>query len=49
MAGLFKGLVPRTIHTFPVLFTLAAASYGGQNQDILEGMRMNPLLGSFKL
>ena len=31
VAGLFKGLVPRTIHTFPVLFTLAAASYGGAN------------------
>ena len=31
VAGLFKGLVPRKIPTFPVLFTLAAASYGGQN------------------
>ena len=31
VAGLYKGFIPRTIHTFPVLFTLAAASYGGQN------------------
>ena len=49
VAGLFKGLTPRTIHTFPVLFSLVAASYGGQNQAAFEGLRTNPLLGSLKL
>lgn len=31
VAGLYKGFVPRTIHSFPLLFTLVAASYGGAN------------------
>ncbi len=49
VAGLFKGLIPRTIYTFPLLFSLAAASYGGANQDVFEGLRTNPMLGSIKL
>jgi len=49
VAGLYKGFIPRTIHMFPLLFSLVAASYGGGNQDALEGLRSNPLLGSLKL
>ena len=29
VAGLYKGFIPRTIHAFPVLFTLVADNYGG--------------------
>ena len=49
VAGLYKGFIPRTIHCFPVLFTLAAANYGGMNQEKFEGLRTNPLLGSLKI
>lgn len=49
VAGLYKGFIPRTIHMFPLLFSLVAASYGGSNQDAFEGLRSNPLLGSLKL
>ena len=49
VAGLFKGVVPRTIHSFPVLFSLVATSYVGANQAAFEGMRTNPILGSIKL
>ena len=49
VAGLFKGLTPRTIHSFPVLFSLVCANAVGQNQSALSGMRANPLLGSLKL
>mmetsp|Transcript_1014 Transcript_1014/g.1388 ORF Transcript_1014/g.1388 Transcript_1014/m.1388 type:complete len:142 (+) Transcript_1014:354-779(+) len=49
VAGLYKGFVPRTIHLFPLLFSLVAASYGGKNQEAFEGVRSNPILGSLKL
>ena len=49
VAGLYKGFTPRTIHLFPLVFSLVAASYGGKNQEAFGGMRTNPLLGSLKL
>ena len=29
VAGLYKGFIPRMIHTFPVVMTLAAMTIGG--------------------
>ena len=49
VAGLYKGFIPRTIHLFPLLFSLVAASYGGRNEEAFAGVRTNPLLGSLKL
>ena len=48
VAGLYKGFVPRAIHSFPLLFSLAAASTCIGNQADFEGLRTNPMLGSLK-
>ena len=45
---MYKGLIPRTIHMFPILFTIVAATKGGYNVEAFEGIRSNPLLGSLK-
>ena len=48
VAGLYKGLVPRTIHLFPLLFSLVVASRAARNQEDFSGLRTNPMLGSLK-
>jgi len=49
VAGLYKGFIPRTIHSFPMLFAIVAVSKVGNNESIFSGVRTNPLLGSVKL
>lgn len=48
VAGLYRGLIPRTIHTVPILFTAASVARVGGDTG-LEGLRANPLLGSLNL
>lgn len=48
IAGLYKGLIPRTIHMAPLLFSLAVCQPVA-SQEAMMGMRTNPLLGSLKL
>ena len=49
VAGLYKGLIPRLLHTYPVLLTLVVATKVGANQSTFEGLRTNPIFGSLKL
>ena len=49
VAGLYKGFIPRSIHAFPVLFSLVCAQKIGANESVFAGARTNPLLGSIKL
>lgn len=46
VAGLYRGFVPRSIHTVPLIFTLVCSTYGGANESDFSGVRTNPLLGS---
>ena len=48
VAGLYKGFIPRSIHAFPVLFSLVCAQKVAGNESLFAGPRTNPLLGSLK-
>lgn len=49
VAGLYKGFIPRMIHSFPVLLAVVAASTAGTNESLFAGFRTNPMLGSLKM
>ena len=49
VAGLYRGFIPRSITMFPLLLSLTTMAHSGANQDLLSGVRTNPLLMSLKL
>lgn len=48
VAGLYRGLIPRSIAVAPLLFTLAALQ-PTVSEEAMMGLRTNPILGSLKL